>query len=438
VRRTFCDGIPRRDFIRVGSFGLFGYGASLPGVLEAKAAAASAKTDGKQGGAAIDDDISVIYIFLAGGLSTIDTFDMKPDAPAEIRGEFKPISTNVAGIQVADQIPTIARHADKFSLIRSFYHNNSGHGAADEYMLTGYLGKKHPSFGSVVAQEYGGGSNVPPYVVYPRMHSAAGPTFLGSSAAPFLIEADPSAPDFSVPDLSPPLDIDASRLGDRAGLLKDVDRFQHVVDAGSRAGAYNRFREKAFGLMTSPEAKEAFNIQAESEKTRAAYGNHTLGQCCLLARRLVESGTRYVWLTHNNWDTHEANFLDLRESLLPQLDQGYGTLLQDLSDRGMLEKTLVVLTGEFGRTPKVNNNAGRDHWGPVFTLILAGGGIQGGRVVGSSDEWAAKPKDNPVHPYDFARTLYHLLGIDSEKLLYTLEKRPVKLLDEGRLIHELL
>jgi len=432
MTRPFCDGIRRRDFIRVGAAGAFGFGATLPSMLERQAGAAGI------GDKAAPGDVSVIYIFLLGGLSTIDTFDMKPHAPSEIRGEFSRIQTNVPGIEVCEHLPETAQHADKFSLVRSFAHGNSGHGAGDKYMLTGYLNQDRPAFGSVAVQEFGGRGSVPPYVVMPAMHASAGPSFLGSAAAPFLIDADPSFPGFSVPDLAPPLDIDAGRLADRRSVLATVDRFRRRVDSQGEAGAYSKFRERAFTLMTSPEAKKAFDIQSESDSARQAYGINTMGQSCLLARRLVQCGVRYVMINHNNWDTHENNFGDLRTNLLPHLDKALAELLRDLTDRGMLEKTLVVVSGEFGRTPKINGNAGRDHWGNCFTLTLAGGGIQGGRVVGTSDKWAAKPDQNPIGPRDFAATMFHLLGVDSEKLVYTLDKRPVKLLDEGRVIRELI
>ena len=187
----------------------------------------------------------------------------------------------------------------------------------------------------------------------------------------------------------------------------------------------------------SPQAKQAFDLDAEPEKVRAAYGSHTLGQSCLLARRLVQAGVRYTMITHNNWDTHENNFGDLKTNLLPQLDQGLAALLSDLTDRGMLEKTLVIVTGEFGRTPKINKNAGRDHWGNCFTVALAGGGIRGGRIVGVSDKWTSKPEEDPVGPLDFASTIYHCLGIDAGKIVYTMDGRPVKLLDEGRVLRQL-
>ncbi len=431
--RPFCDGIRRRQFLRVGSCGVLGFGLTLTDLLRLEAL-----TEAEEGATDSRRDLSVIYLFLAGGLSTIDTFDMKPEAPTEIRGEFKPIPTNVPGIQYCEHLPRLARHADKLSLIRSFAHGDSGHGSADKYMLTGYLQQERPAFGSVVAHEFGRRGSVPPYVVFPRMHAAAGPVFLGSSNAPFFIDADPSSPGFSVPDLAPPLDIDGGRLEDRRHLLRQVDRFQKLIDKESRAGTFSKFRERAFRLMTSPEAKEAFDLQTEPEKVREEYGGHTLGQSCLLARRLVQAGVRYTMITHNNWDTHENNFGDLKASLLPQLDQGLSALLRDLSDRGMLEKTLVIVTGEFGRTPKINKLAGRDHWGNCFTVALAGGGVQGGRVVGTSDKWTMKPEENPVGPLDFATTLYHLLGIDPGKLLYTMDKRPIKLLDEGRILRELL
>ncbi len=428
--RPFCDGMRRRDFLRVGSASLFGMSMSLPELLAAEAKVA------ENGGAS--NDVSVIWLFLWGGLSTIDTFDMKPDAPREIRGEFQPIATNVPGLQVCDQLPNCAKIADKYSLVRSFAHGNSSHGPADELLMTGYLQKKRPAFGSVVAHEFGAQGELPPYVMLPRMHPSAGPEFLGSNAAPFLIDADPSIPGFSVPDLAPPLDVDSNRLADRRGLLGKVDRYRKHIEKQSAAGAFGEFRDKAFGLMTSDAAKRAFDIQSEPEKMRQRYGMHTMGQSLLMARRLVASGVRYVMVAHNNWDTHENNFGDLKQNLLPHFDEAFPTLINDLDDRGMLEKTLVIVTGEFGRTPRINNNAGRDHWGPCFTILFAGGGVQGGRVIGASDSWAAKPATAPYGPHDFGKTIYQLLGIDSEKLVYTPDGRPVKLLDEGRVMQELL
>ena len=431
----FCDGIARRDFIRMGAAGLFGL--SLPRLLQAEPAAAK--------------DTSLIFVFLHGGLSTIDTFDLKPDAPAEFRGEFKPIASNVPGIQVGELIPRVSQQMDKFSLIRSFRHHNSDHGPADHYMLTGYFpqagfnpglkpNNQRPAHGSIIAKTLGPRGSVPPYVCLPKMHPSTGPAYLGASAAPFVIDADPNAPDFAVPDIVPPPSLDASRLDARKALLAGIDRFQQGAEAKANAAAQevSVFQRKAFELMTSPAAKKAFDITEEADKLRDEYGRNSLGQSCLMARRLVSAGVRCVTIDHSNWDTHDNNFATLKGSLLPAFDAAMATLFRDLADRGMLEKTLVVVTGEFGRTPRINKNAGRDHWGPAFTVALGGGGVKGGRVVGASDARAEKPASDPHNPENLAATIYRLLGIDPEAEFLTPEGRPIKVVNNGKVIDELL
>ncbi|HKI33830.1 MAG TPA: DUF1501 domain-containing protein [Gemmataceae bacterium] len=437
----FCDGIVRRDFLRVGTAGLFGL--SLPALLERQARAADKGLSPK--------DVSLIFLFLHGGLSTIDTWDLKPDAPAEFRGDFKPIDTNVSGIRIGELVPRIARQMDKFSLVRSFRHHNSDHGPADHYMFTGYFpgagfnpnlnpNNQRPAHGSIIAKKLGPRGSVPPYVCLPKMHPSGGPAYLGAGAAPFVIDADPNSPTFAVPDLLPPVTLAANRLQARKDLLAQVDRFQKSaeVKANAAAGSVSTFQEKAFSLMTSPEAKKAFDIKAEPEKLRDEYGRHSLGQSCLMARRLVEAGVRCVTIDHSNWDTHDNNFATLKRDLLPGLDAALSTLFRDLADRGILDRTLVLVTGEFGRTPRINKNAGRDHWGPAFTVALGGGGIQGGRVVGKSDARAERPAGDPYGPEDLCATMYRLLGIDPEDEFYTPEGRPVKIVNNGRAIQELL
>ncbi len=272
------------------------------------------------------------------------------------------------------------------------------------------------------------------------MHNSGGASYLGPSAAPFVIEADPNAPGFTVPDLQPPLQLDARRLESRQALLARVDRFQQAAEAQANAGARDMsvFRQKALDLMTSPAAKTAFDIAAEPEKLRDEYGRTSLGQSCLMARRMVEAGVRCVTIDHTNWDTHDNNFVVLKDELLPALDAGLSTLFGDLSDRGMLDSTLVVVTGEFGRTPRINKNAGRDHWGPGFTVLLAGGGIQGGRVIGASNAHAERPATQPHGPEDLFATMYHLLGINPEDEFHTPEGRPVKIVNDGQVIWDLL
>ncbi|MCI0459385.1 MAG: DUF1501 domain-containing protein [Gemmataceae bacterium] len=443
MTRRFCDGMRRRDFLRVGAAGLFGATLTLPELLRLQA---HASERGRS-----TSDVSLIFLFLHGGLSTIDTFDLKPDAPAEFRGQFRPINTNVPGTQVCEHLPRTARQMDKFSLIRSFRHHNSDHGPADHYMLTGYFpqagfnpglkpNNQRPAHGSIIARKLGPRGGVPPYVCLPRMHPSCGPAYLGSGAAPFVIDADPNAPNFTVPDLVPPAVLPANRLEARRQLLARVDRYREAgeVQANRHAQAVSHFQREAFNLMTSPAARRAFDIHQEQDRLRDEYGRTSLGQSCLMARRLVEAGVRCVTIDHSNWDTHDNNFATLRRDLLPALDGALSTLFRDLSDRGLLARTLVVVTGEFGRTPRINRNAGRDHWGPVFTVALGGGGIRGGRVVGRSDARAERPADSPCGPEDLAATMYHLLGIDPGEEFLTPEGRPVRIVNNGRVMRELL
>jgi uncharacterized protein (DUF1501 family) len=436
---TRCGGPSRRDFVRLGTASLFGFGLTLPDLLRAQTASRPAR------------DISLILVFLKGGLSTIDTLDMKPDAPAEFRGDFRPINTNVTGVQVCEHLPRLARHLDKFSLIRSFRHHNSDHGPADHFMLTGYFpqagfnpslspNNQRPAHGSIIARKLGARGGVPPYVCLPHMHPSAGPAYLGSAVAPFVIEADPNAPNFVVPDIVPPPALAADRLEARQRLLRQMDRFEQTAQARANrhVQAVSDFQRAAFTLMTSPQARRAFDIHAEPERLRDEYGRNSLGQSCLMARRMVEAGVRCVTIDHSNWDTHDNNFVTLRRDLLPALDGALSTLFRDLTERGLLASTLVVVTGEFGRTPRINRNAGRDHWGPAFTVALGGGGIRGGRVIGGSDARAERPADNPHGPEDLAATMYRLFGIDPNDEFYTPEGRPVRIVNNGRVIHELL
>src|SRR5262245_58793919 len=307
TRTAFCDGLSRRDVLRVGAAGLFGFGLALPRLLELEArASASGRSS---------NDVSLIFLFLHGGLSTIDTFDLKPDAPAEFRGEFRPIDSNVPGIRVGEHIPRIARQLDKFSLIRSFRHHNSDHGPADHYMLTGYFPRagfnpglkpnnQRPAHGSIIARKLGPRGGVPPYVCLPKMHPSSGPAYLGSGAAPFVIDADPNAPNFTVPDIVPPAVLAADRLEARQRLLAQVDRYRQAaeVQANRHAQAVSHFQREAFGLMTSPAARRAFDIATENDRLRDEYGRNSLGQSCLMARRLVEAGVRCVTIDHSNYD----------------------------------------------------------------------------------------------------------------------------------------
>ena len=400
--RAFCDSLTRRSLLQVGGGMLFGRSFGLDQLLAAPAE--------RSAGAATET--SMILLFLKGGLSTIDTLDMKPQAPAEFRGPFSPVATAVPGIEIGEDLPQLAREMGHFSLVRNFAHRNSDHGPADHYMLTGYHpvagfnpnlnpNNQRPAHGAVIARQLGPRGSVPPYVCLPRMHASGGPAFLGPSAAPFVVEADPNSPGFAVPNLQPPLVVDPRRFDDRKSLLEAVDRYRRSGDlaANRPAASINTFQQRAFDLMTSSATRKAFDIGDEPVETRERYGRNSLGQCCLMARRLVEAGVRCVAIDHTNWDTHDNNFQVLRNDLLPLLDRGVSALFADLHQRGLLKSTLVVVTGEFGRTPRINANAGRDHWGPSFTVALGGGGLQEGRVVGRSNTRAERPDRPNYCPY---------------------------------------
>ncbi len=442
-RGTFCDGVKRRSFLRLGSASLFAAPFTLAGLLASEKRSLGAESQAKAK--------SLIIVFLKGGLSTIDTWDLKPDAPAEFRGEFQPIPTCLPGIQLGEHVPRTAQQMDKFSLIRSFAHGDSNHGPADHYMLTGYRptagfnaglspNNQRPSHGSIIARSLGPRGAVPPYICLPDMHPSGGATYLGPPSEPFSIDSDPSDPAFKVRDIVPPLDIDATRAGRRRKLLQVVDKYQKSVerDANRSVDTIGEFRQKAFELMTSKAAKKAFDIHDEPDRLRDEYGRNSLGQSCLMARRLVAAGVRCVTINHVDWDTHDNNFTTLRRDLLPKLDAAMSSLFRDLDDRGMLESTMVVVSGEFGRTPRINKNAGRDHWGNGFTVAIGGGGVQGGRIIGKSNERAEKPASDPHGPEDLAATMHRMMGINPEKEFFTPEGRPIKVVNEGRVIQGLL
>ena len=431
MSRAYCDRIVRRDFLKVGAAGALGMNLPLAQLL-----AAEPKIKG--------NDTNFIFVFLKGGLSTIDTFDLKPNAPEAVRGPFGSIPTNLPGVRVGEHIPKTARVMHRFSQVRSFTHRNAGHGPADHYMFTGYHptsgfngglkpNNQHPSMGSVIAHKLGARGAIPPYVCLPNMHNSGSSAYLGPDAVSFTIEADPASPGFKVPDLQPPLTVDASRVDDRQSLLRDVDRFQASAEQKANQGAkdFSVFSQRAMDLMTSPVAKKAFDIHQEKDKLRDAYGRTTLGQSCLMARRLIEAGVRCVTVDHSNWDTHYHNFRVLEEDLLPKFDLAIPSLFNDLHDRGLLEKTMVVVTGEFGRTPKINKDAGRDHWSRCFTVLLGGGGIKGGRVVGKSDPVGGFPAERPVDPGDVVATIFYSLGLDHKAMLPGPAGRPFPLVDFG-------
>jgi hypothetical protein len=428
-----CDGVTRRDVLRVGS--LAALGLSLPEFLRARALAGS---PGK--------DVSCILLWLQGGISHIDSFDPKPDAPAEIRGEFGVIPTRVPGISVCDTLPRLAQHQDRFSILRSLNPRNGSHGVADAYMLTGHPFNQsitYPSFGSVVAKEKGDRNRMPPYVQLgqniDQRFGGGVAGYLGDQYNPFVLPGDASNPAFTVRDVTLPGGVDHERFQRRMKVLDTVDTWQaHVESNPAALEAADTFYKKAYSLVTAPQAKKAFDIGREDPRMRDRYGRHSLGQACLLARRLVESGVRFVTVTDGGWDTHQNNFAALKDRLLPRLDTALSALLQDLYDRGTIDSTLVLVLSDFGRTPKVNPSAGRDHWSTAGIALLAGAGIRPAVAVGQTNALGEQPTEAPYYTEDLAATLYHCLGIPLDTTHQTPDGRPIQINYEGRPIRELL
>jgi hypothetical protein len=442
-----CDGIPRREWLRLG--GLSVLGLSLPTLLRAQAQAASAPQSATFGRAK-----SVIYLWLQGGPPQHETFDPKPDAPAEIRGEFKPISTNVPGIQFCELLPRTAQIADKLAIVRSVHTDDNNHDVSGYWVLTGYpygpgtarqiKPTDWPYMGSIIKM-------LKPSERLPALSSVwipdmmrlndnvqpAGQTagFLGAHWEPERFVGDPSTPDFQIEGLSLPEEIPTLRLSRRVDLLEQIEGHFRRLDRGGAANDYDQISQHAFGLLTSGAARDAFNIQREPDAIRDRYGRHKWGQSVLLARRLIEAGVRLVhvnWVrepgdtavSNPMWDTHNQNSDRLQDFLCPQFDVGFTALMEDLDQRGLLDETLVVVIGEFGRTPKINAQGGRDHWGPVFSFALAGAGISGGQVYGASDKNGAYPAVDPLRPHDLTATIFHLLGIDHHGMFRDRADRP--------------
>lgn len=429
-----CDGITRRDFIRVGALTTFGL--TMPGLLQA-ASAAEKKTP------AAKRDIACILLWMGGGPSHIDTFDPKPEAPQEIRGAFKAIPTNLKGVYVTEHLPKLAKQMDKFSILRSVTSPDGSHESATHYLLTGYPFNpaiEYPAYGSVIAREKGFQNDLPPYTLMgglPFNHGYGG--YMGAVYNPFLIGGDPNDQNFSVQDVSPPSGVDTVRMDRRRLLRQALDDWQRNKETASKAAqTMDEFYARAYSLVTSPAAKKAFSLKDEPDKLRDEYGRNHFGQSCLLARRLVEAGVRCVTINYGGWDTHENNFNAMKDGLLPPLDAGYAALLNDLHQRGMLDTTLVVWMGEFGRTPRVNGAAGRDHWPGAISVCMGGGGVKTGMVIGSTNERAEYPKDRPIRVEDVAATLYQAFGIHYEKEYMSPQQRPLKINYDGTPISELL
>jgi Protein of unknown function (DUF1501) len=438
---SFCDGLSRRDFLHAGA--LSALGLTLPGYLAARAQAATP-----------DKDVNCIMLFLVGGPSHIDTFDPKPKAPAEVRGPFQPIQTNVAGFEISEIFPKVARHADKFSLIRSVYHTATAvHDTGHQMMQTGRLfsgGVEHPHAGCVLGYLKKQRGEVPAHVLMPKPIGRTGGNlphgqnagYLGKQHDPFVLNADPSEPQFKVPDLLPPDYISAVRAERRQKMRDAVDGAIAAFDKNASVKQLDDNFQLAYRLMSSPQARDAFALDKEPAALRDRYGRTRFGQCCLLARRLIERGVRFV--TANmfetvfdeiTWDIHGSKpFTDITEMsrlVAPNFDQAYSALLEDLQDRGLLATTMVVGLGEFGRTPKINPAGGRDHHPGVWTILMGGGPIKGGRIVGESDELGYIPKTRPTTPGEVAATIYRGLGLDPHHELPGPQNRPLPLVDYG-------
>ncbi len=445
-----CDGVTRRDFLQVGSLGAIGL--SLPNLmaLRAQGAVDPAK-----------DDRACIMIFNLGAPSQLDTWDMKPDAPVEIRGPFKPISTKSPAFQISEIFPKHAEIADKFSLVRTCYHTAAAvHDTGHQMLQTGRLftgGVNTPHAGCALSYLRGRKTDLPAHVVLPEPMGPTGGNmphgqdagFLGKAYDPYNLNADPSKPDFKVPDLLPPPEIGEARLARRRRLRGVVEDTVRSFEASESARLLDSNFESAFRMMTSPQARAAFDLSKEPASVRERYGNNRFGQCCLLSRRLIEAGVRFVtvntFLTvfdEITWDIHGSkpftSIEGMKNIVAPMYDQAYSALIEDLEQRGLLSNTLVCNLAEFGRTPRVNPAGGRDHWPQCWTVYFAGGGVQGGRVVGRSDPIGGVPAERPVEPAEVVATIYHSLGLDLHTQLPGPAGRPFPLVDTGKQpIHEL-
>ncbi|MFO0871609.1 MAG: DUF1501 domain-containing protein [Pirellulales bacterium] len=428
-----CDGVTRRSFLRVGALGIGGL--SLPNLLRLRA----------QAGSTVNRK-SVILIWQAGGPSHLDMYDLKPDAPAEFRGEFRPIATNVPGIDVSEHLPLQARILDKLAIVRSGCHTNAGHGMGSQWMLTGWQptievnDNIFPCMGSVVARMKGTNEpGLPAYVNLPRPLGLGKAAYLGASFNPFSPDSDPNSDGFQVRNLRLTSRVDLARLDRREHLLGQLDTIRRDIDTKGDITGIDTFYRDALGMITNDKAQKAFDVRAEEPRLRDEYGRNDLGQSCLLARRLVEAGVTFVAIqAGGGWDTHGDNFKQLKDNLLPKYDRAVTALVSDLYDRGLQNDVLVMAMGEFGRTPRINGGAGRDHWPQAMSVLYAGGGLRMGQVVGATNDKAEYPTTRPATPGCLLSTMYQVLGINYKHVFYDQANRPLPILNEGQPIPELL
>ena len=431
--RCGCPGPrTRREFLKVGV--ISGLGLGLGDYFRLRAAQA---TTVPASGPAVD---SVIFIFMAGGMSHMDTFDPKPYAPIEYRGELGSVKTNTGEV-FGGQLQRLAKIADKFTVIRSLSHGEAAHERGTHNMLTGYRPSpaiKYPSIGSVVSHQYGPRHDLPPYICVPSANGEfLGTGYLSAAYGPFSVGGEPNDQGFQVRDLNLPGDVTPERMERRKTLLAAVDDHFNQLEKSDVLDAMDRYYRRAYALISSEHARAAFNIQTEAEEIRNEYGRTPFGQRLLLARRLVEAGARFVTVLDGGWD-HHKNIHNAMRNQLPPMDRGLATLITDLERRGLLEKTLVVLSTEFGRTVRINQDGGRDHWPKAFSVALAGGGITSGLVHGRTDPRGAEPVDAQVTPEDLAATIYTQMGINPEKELMSPGDRPIEIVKGGHVIREIL
>jgi hypothetical protein len=444
-----CEGMRRRDCLQLGLGALLGGGLVSALRWRGEAHAASAPSGAERPMAAR----SCILVWMDGGPTHYETFDPKPEAPKEIRGEYEPIPTRIPGVYFSKHMKRLAAIADRLAIVRSIRHDQGNHGAGNHYMMTGAPPRIpvgcgafvsfHPSLGSVTAYERCAGGRdkeaLPAYFSLPSMSRSGGPNFLGARYAPFVVSDNPNNQGFRVRDVALPRGLDGSRFLGRRELRAQLDTFLRITEAaaGDPVNALDQYYEQGYSLVTSREAQRAFDIHVEPEQVREAYGRNSFGQRALLARRLVEAGVPFVTLYEGGWDHHTVLFKSL-DSKLPPFDNALAALIEDLDQRGLLESTLVLALGEFGRTPQINKDGGRDHWSNAMSVLFAGGATPGGLVVGSTDKSGYSADDRILSPENFASTVYLKLGIDPDKIYYTPEGRPVHLVSDPTPIAELM
>jgi hypothetical protein len=435
--RRDCEGFHRRDFLKIGAGGLLGLGLADLLRLEAQA--------GKSGSGSKKRADAVIMVWLAGGPATIDMWDLKPNAPEGIRGEFKPIATKAQGVQICEHLPKVADVADKVTLVRSLNHTIPSHGPATVFMTTGNKptpALAYPALGSLAMKMLPAEKGVPSYVTFSELRGGAAGTsgYLGTAYNPFVVEGmgGKGGGKLRVRGITLPNGFTLEELEDRDTLLTEFDRsFQTADRSADLLDGFDAFHQQALDILRSDKTKKAFDLDLEAKPMRERYGQNPFGQGVLAARRLVEAGVRFVTVSLGGWDTHGKNFDALSKRLLPQLDQTLAALIGDLDERGMLGRTIVYCAGEFGRTPKINKNAGRDHWARSMAVLLAGGGFKRGYAHGTTDAQGMAPATEPCTPDDVSATIFHTLGIDPHLELTTPTGRPVQLFREGRVVEAL-